>query len=60
MVADPCQALGLAAARMIRDRLHRARPVHARAPGGGVVRAPRGPSGSANSQTVPESRRAYS
>ena len=32
MVTDPDQALGLAVARMIREGLHLARPVHARAP----------------------------
>ena len=40
IVADQDQALGLAVARMVRKGLHRARPVHARAPGGGVGRAP--------------------
>ena len=40
MVADQDQALGLAVARRIRESLHRARPVHARAPRSGVGRAP--------------------
>ena len=39
-VADPDQALGLAVARRIREGLPLMRPVHARAPGGSVGRAP--------------------
>ena len=41
VVADQDQALGLAVARMIREGLDRVRPVHGRAPRGGVDRAPR-------------------
>lgn len=51
VVADSRQALGLAVARMIRYGL----PVHGRAPAWAVRY---GPSSSAHSQTVPESRAA--
>ena len=40
IVADQDQVLGLAVARMIRDGLHLARPIHGRAPRGGVGRTP--------------------
>ena len=41
VVADPDQVLGLAIARVVDQGTHRVRPVHDRAPGGGMGRAPR-------------------
>ena len=58
VVADQDQALGLAVARVVDQGLDLVRPVHGRAPGGGVGHAPRA-SGSTNIPIVPVPHRTY-